>query len=447
MVKWFFPAGLWRAAFWTRAGLGLVTAAWLCMPSWEQAQSGLFSHNKKHAPQAEAKPAFTSSQPPAFEIPVGPLGFFAPGAIYQGQRDSLASLDFLDENRLLFTFHAPGLMRRNDKGDDSLRQIRAVVLTLPQGTITAEALWTLHDRGRYVWMLNDGHFVLRDQNDLQLGDRTLELKPKFHFRGPILWLEIDPTQQWLVTDSREIAESKRSVNDVPSPASALATITSDAPEAADNPDIILRILRRTTGQVMLMSHVRSTVHLPVNNEGYLETLRGKGREWVLNLNYFTGGSRIIGKIDSVCSPSLEFVSQNEVLVTTCNPDGSHWLVGMAIDGRHLWNAASPRTEIWPRLVMAPDGLRLARESLLVTHPVDALSPLSFDDVKGQLVEVYDAADGRLALKAQASPVLDGGGNVAISPSGKRVAIVNGGAIQVYELPLPAALPLEAKPAV
>jgi hypothetical protein len=296
-------------------------------------------------------------------------------------------------------------------------------------------------------MLNDGHFLLRDQNDLQMGGGALELNPAFHFPGPILWMEMDPTQQWLVTNSREMPGSKPNAGDVPSPSTALATIDSDAPETAGNPDIAVRILKRTTGQIMLISHVRRTVHLPINQEGYLETLRGKGREWVLNLNYFTGGNRIVGKIDSTCSPSLEFISQGEVLVTTCNPDGSRWMVAMTTEGRHLWNAASPRTQIWPRLTMAPNGLRLARESLQVSHPLDVLTPLSFDDVKGQFVEVYDAADGKLALKAQASPVLDGGGNVAISPSGTRVAILNGGAIQVYELPVPAALPpLEDKPA-
>jgi len=63
-----------------------------------------------------------------------------------------------------------------------------------------------------------------------------------------------------------------------------------------------------------------------------------------------------------------------------------------------------------------------------------MAPLSFDDVKGQLVEVYDTTSGMRVLTTPASPVLDGGGNVAISPSGKRVAVLNAGAIQVFELP-------------
>lgn len=403
------------------------------------AQAQLFGHHPKATKDASsaqpAKPEHSASQPAAFTIPVEPLGFFAPGAIYQGQRESLVSLDFLDEDHLLFTFHAPGLMRREDKtpaGDE--RQIRAVVLELPSGTVNAEALWTLHDRGRYLWMLNDGHFLLRNQNDLQFGEASLELKPWFHFQGPLLWLEMDPAQDLVATNSREPVGTNPQTGSVPSPSTASAWVTTDEVKSYAQPDIVLRIVRRSAGQVMLVSRTRTTVHLPINSEGFVESLRGKGHEWVLNLNYFKGGSRVMGKLDSMCAPSVEFVSDPEVLITTCNPDNSRWMVAMSTDGKRLWNVAKPPTQIWPRLYMAPNGLRLARETLVVTHPIDTFSPLSFDDVQGQLVEVYDAITGKVNLTAPASPILDGGGNVAISPSARRVAVLDAGAIQVYELP-------------
>jgi len=403
------------------------------------AQAQLFGHHPKDSKGAgsaePAKPEHRASQPAAFSIPVEPLGFFAPGAIYQGQRESLVSLDFLDEDHLLFTFHAPGLMRRQGNASmGSERQIRAIVLALPTGTVNAEALWTLHDRGRYLWMLNDGHFLLRNQNDLQAGEASLELKPSLHFEGPLLWLELNPSQDLVATDSREPVGTKPQTGSVPSPTTASAWVTSDEVKSYAQPDILLRIIRRDSGKVMLVSRTRTTVHLPINSEGYVESLRGKGHEWVLNLNSFKGGSRIIGKLDSMCAPSVEFVSNPEVLVTTCNPDGSRWMVAMSTDGKRLWNVVKPPTQIWPRLYMAPNGLRLARETLLATHPIDTFSPLSFDDVKGQLVEVYDAITGKLDLTAAASPILDGGGNVAISPSARRVAVLDSGAIQVYELP-------------
>ncbi|MGA8731197.1 MAG: hypothetical protein WB608_20740 [Terracidiphilus sp.] len=434
---------LLTAGFSWRAGLRLaVVIAPLCLSANGYALSGLLSLRHHKAPdqtQAPNKPT-NSSQPPAFSIPVEPLGFFAPGAFYQGLRISLVSLDFIDENRLLFTFRTPGLIRRAAVGEDDEREIRALVLTLPKGTVEAEALWTLHDHGRYLWMLHDGHFLLRDRDNLEEGDATLALKPLLHFPGPLLWMEMDPAQQFLVTDSHEPEASSSSSGEVPSPATAAADVTSDGEDPAGKPDIVVRILRRSSGQVLLISHVRTTVHLPVNSDGYLEALRSSGRDWVLNMNYFTGGSRILGRMESACMPAMEFISPQQVLASTCGAGGGRGLVAMSTEGRRLWSVPTAPTQVWPLLVMAPNGSRLALETLTVPHPVEAFSPLNFDEVKSQLVEVYDAASAKLALKTSVSPVLDGGGNLAISPSGKRVAVLDAGAIQVYELASPPTMP-------
>ena len=445
--------GLVREAI-VRRGFPVLAVGALLISSLAGAQ--LFKHHAKDKdakPAEDRKPEFPASQAPVFSIPVEPLGFFAPGAIYQGQRDSLVSRDFLDEDHLLFTFHAPGLItRQGNPSASNERQIRAVVLVLPGGAVASEALWSVHDRDRYLWMLNDGHFLLRDRGDLKMGDSSLQLSPLFHFPGPLLWMEVNPSQDLLVTNSREPTGLKPKPGDVSSPATASAQMTVDGdtsnsptkdgsmPNAQNNssPDVVLRILRRDTGKVMLMSRARRTVHLPINSEGWVEILRGKGHEWILNMNYFRGGSRIIGRIDSMCAPSIEFISNPELLVTACNPDESRWMVAMSTDGKRLWNTSKPGTQIWPRLIMAPNGVRLARETLLATHAVYVMSPLSFDDVKAQWVEVYDASTGKMELTAPASPILDGGGNVAISPSARRVAILDSGAIRVYELPAPAA---------
>lgn len=126
------------------------------------------------------KPSLT----PSLTIPVAPMGFSPPGALYLCQRNSLVSLDFLDENRLLFTFRVPGLLHRDTDFDEVERQIRAVVVALPSGHVESEALWTVHDRSRYLWMLKDGHFLFRDRSELKLGDATLEIKPYLRFPAP-----------------------------------------------------------------------------------------------------------------------------------------------------------------------------------------------------------------------------------------------------------------------
>lgn len=192
--------------------------------------------------------------------------------------------------------------------------------------------------------------------------------------------------------------------------------------------------------MLLTSRVRSALHLPINSDGYLESLRGTENEWLLNLNYFSGGSRILARIDSACSPLFDFVGPREILATYCSPAGAGEMALITDNGRRLWQVQTSEMAVWPLVVKAPDGSRMAREALAVTHAVTASSPLGQEDIKGQLVEVLDTADGKVELETEASPVFDAGGNVAISPSGQRVAVLNGGAIQIFELPAPPPLP-------
>jgi len=354
-----------------------------------------------------------------------------------GQRNSLASLDFLDENRLLFTFRVPGLMRREDPSEGDARQIRAVVVAIATGAVEAEALWTVHDRARYLWMLKDGHFLLRDLDTLQTGDASLQLKPLLQFPGPLLSLELDPMQRYMVTNSREPATLPKN-GEVQRPSTAAASIDVDDAKPEGQPELVMRILQRDSGQVMLVGRVRSNVHLAINSDGYVETLRGTGMQWVLNLNHFSGGSTILGHVESACLPVLDFVSQQELLVTACASGGGRKLTALSTDGKKLWEVQTSTDAIWPLLVMAPDGSRLVRETLALNHSLNDYSYiLEAENVRGQLVRVFDAVNGKVALEAPASPVLDAGGNAAISPSGRRVAVVNAGAIQVFDLPPPA----------
>lgn len=382
---------------------------------------------------------------PSYSIPVEPLGFSAPGPLYLGARNAMASLDFIDENHVLFTFRVPGLIHRSFKSGENpesdVRQIRGLAINISTGAVESEALWTVHDRARYLWMLKDGHFLLRDKENLNEGNDNLELKPLLRFPGRLLRIGLDPSQQYIVSNSLEPAELPARPGVVGSPATASATITTDEQETDSTAsNFVVRILRRESGKVMLVSRTRTLVRLPINSEGYLESLRGRGDDWVLNLNYFRGGSRILGKVDSVCMPNNEFVSEKLVLATGCDSNGNIKLMALTTGGRILWDDLNPETSVWPAYFASANGLRIIQETLSVTHGVGPYSPLSNDDIKGQLVRVLNSATGEIAFETPASPVLDIGGNAALSPSGRRVAVINAGAIQIFDLPPAPAIP-------
>ncbi len=400
----------------------------------------LFAGPAVHAKRKKAPPPppLRATLQPSFNIPAEPLGFAAPGEAYLGAREALVSLDFIGENRLLFTFRVPTLIERNPSKQGNIfeRRIRAVVLHLPDGGIEAETLWTVHDRDRYVYMLANGQFLFRDRNMLSLGDASLQLKPFLQFPGPVLAVETDPAAQYLVTISNEPQDQKPAPATVGSPETARAQITQDNASSEGRKDLVLRILRRDTGKVMLVGRIRDPIHLPINGDGYLEPLRGQGMAWSVDLNRFDGGRSPAGQVQSICSPVFQFISAREFLATTCGDEGNPRLVALSTSGHHLWDSPPNIPVAWPRLATSANGLRLAWESLLVDHAVNAMAPLGSDDIKGQDVQVMDAATGKLVLRAAASPIFDAGGNVAISPSGRRVAIIMDGKVQVFDLPAP-----------
>jgi len=261
------------------------------------------------------------------------------------------------------------------------------------------------------------------------------------FPGNLLWIELDPSQQFLVTGSRE-----------PLAAQTAAPDGSTRPEMSDGSlensgDLLLRILHRDTGQVMLSTRLRSAIHLPLGSNGYLENLHARGIEWQLNLHAFDGTITPLARLNSTCTPASDFASPLELVATVCTTLGEHRLEAIASTGRLLWQAEISDHEVWPLLVFGRDGSRIAQEALQVTREVSASSPLTTDDIRGQKVTVYDAANGHIALVAQASPPLDAGGNVAISPSGRRVAVLNNGGIEVFELPAAPSVPTSVDTAV
>jgi len=361
---------------------------------------------------------------PSFVIPVESLGFAAPGPIYLGQRNSLASLDFIGEDRLLFTFRVPVLLRRppGSEGDSDEREIRAVVLSLPAGTLEAETNWLVHDRSRYLWMMHDGHFLLRDRDSLVEGDATLKTKPYLHFPGPLLSIELDPKEQFLATSSREPAAKPEAQPD------------GGGVDQEGAPDLVLRVLKRDSGQVLLVTRVASLIHLPINSDGFVAPSHDSNIEWSLMMNSYGGGQKRIGTVKSACMPNANFVSDQLLLATACSDQGDDALVAMTMTGQTLWANLVPDRMIWPLLRMAANGSRIVRETLYSTHAIDNLNPMGTGDIKGQVVQVFDAATGAIAFESGVTPVLDAGGNVAISPSGQRVAVLTGNSIEVFVLP-------------
>ncbi len=214
------------------------------------------------------------------------------------------------------------------------------------------------------------------------------------------------------------------------------------PNSGGQKILVARTQKLASGEVVHESRVpwtNQTTDWPANSEGYLEVSRDKGDAWLLKLNAFSGGDRELARVESTCPPETSFVSEQELLVRTCDPNSGWNLGALLTSGGSLWETRIAMNAMMPLLVIAPNSTRVARETLLLKRSAGKYKRMvGVHDLQGQTVKVIDAANGKMVLESPVTPIFDGGGNVAISPSGGRVAILNAGAIQVFQLPAPAA---------
>jgi hypothetical protein len=378
---------------------------------------------------------------PAFSVPVSPLGFAIPGNSYLLRQQQLVSLDFIDEDRLLFSFHvASGLRERDGEGEQESRQrIHAVVVDVATGKAGAEADWAMPDRRRYLWMLNDGHFLLRTADGLEEGDAELKTKEYLRWPGRLMWIEMDPERKYLIANSLEAEGGEKAAG---STGTGAAEKLVEGAKPAEKKDVLtIRTVRRDTGEVVRTSTApwtSQTSDWPMNSEGYVELVHAKGAHWVFKfMPYGAPKGWDLVETDSVCVPQHSFVNDTELLVSGCDPQDGWKLKAWTTIGKPMWETKLGSNTMWPLLMTARDGSRAAREMLVLKRSAEKYKTgVRIEDVQGQMVRVFEASNGKVLFEAPIKTIYDGGGNVALSPSGKRVAILNGDAIQVYELPAP-----------
>jgi hypothetical protein len=403
---------------------------------------------------------------PQERIPVGPLGYRPPGTLYMLSGRAFTSLDFIDAHHLLFTFHQPRLMRREPNPDrfDDDQVIQALVLSLPGGAVQASAEWRMHDRWRYLWPLGGGKFLVRQKNSYSLTDASLKLHSYIDVPTPILSTEVSPDGRVLVIEhqyERHTAEQHHKLE-------AQAREYGEPPPPEDTQITVVNIASR---EVLAALRTASPISVPITSNGYVGLARdkdeaqglagvgqdvgqdkGEGQgvpkdkgaahfddQFLVRFVPFAGDSLILGRVASACTPHENFLNQKALVIESCGPKaGDIYLDAWTTEGKKLWTGRRDGHLVWPTFAYSRKGDRFALSMLHVSHLIDLLDSLNDEDVREQVIQVFDSATGALLLATNASPILTAGQNFALSDDGERLAVLREGAIEIYNLPSPAA---------
>jgi hypothetical protein len=394
---------------------------------------------------SEAKPKPDPGPQPSVRIEVGPLGYTPPSRAYLSYRYSTTTLDFIDNDHLLFTFRDTGLMRRipDDPPDDQDQMIRADVLDIASGKPVEQTQWRMHDRQRYLWPLRDGQFIVRQRNSLYLTDSHLELRPYLSFDAPLQAVEIAPDRNLMVIEVQKLTPADSGPDSLAGLDSVFGLTVPTKRKRIE-----LFVLHPGEKTILAETETRSSVDLPLIENGFLSLLEGKDPgSWVIEREVFHGDPKTIAGFKSSCQPTLISVSAAVALAVGCPPKGGsdHMVSAMSLSGTVLWQDRWKQRYIWPTFDYAEDGSRFAYGSLQINRDIGFMDYFGVDDVTAQMVGVFDTQSGKLELVKDASPVVSAGHNYALSRDGRRFAILRGGAIEIYDLPpVPTDAPTQAQ---
>jgi hypothetical protein len=371
---------------------------------------------------------------PEERILVGPLGYRPPGALYMLSGRAFSSLDFIDARHLLFTFHQSRLLHReqNPARSDDDQTIQAVVLALPGGQVQASTDWRMHDRFRYLWPLGGGKFLVRVKNSYSITDASLKLHPYIEAATPVSSTEVSPDGRILLVES----EFERHTPEQHNRLAAQAEQYGEPPPIEDTQITLVNIASR---DVLAALRTESPIHVPLTSNGYVGVARDKGQdEFLVRFIPFAGESQVLGKVASTCTPHENFLNQKDLVIESCGPKSTDtFLDAWTTDGKKLWNAQRDGHLVWPTFAYSRTGDRFAMSLLHVAHTIDLLDSLNDEDVREQMVQVFDSATGTLLMVTNASPILTAGQNFALSDEGDRLAVLREGAIEIYKVPSPA----------
>ena len=336
------------------------------------------------------------------------------------------SLDFVDSNHLLFTFNAHSSKTLQVRHPDctpasSCHMVHAVVIDLSNNAVTATADWALFDYQRYLWPLGNGRFLLRRSNSIFLIGADLKEKLLYSSPDKLLWTGVTADRKQLILESR----AHESTN--------TGQVEQDKiPVKIEFRDVDSLEVRRT----LKAPHILEMESL---SSGYADSLHNLVHQtWLVRFGESESKRKDLMQVRSPCRPDLLFPTGKTLLVGRCSPDSASYSLSVfTLSGHALWRQRWSQQRFYPEVLSSDDGSRIVVST--VTPNRDGQEPTASDDEQTwpdveQDIQVLEAATGNEILKTETKTAILKNQNYALTQDGRRLALVDGTMLNLYDLP-------------
>jgi VWFA-related protein len=387
-----------------------------------------------------ATPSASNSPSPTARVELSALGYHVPSRMDRLIEDEASlSLDFVDQDHVLLTFDPKRLFQRlpGCTPDHQDRLMHAVILELPSGKVVKEAEWYLHDRRRYLWPLAPGTFLLRRQNNLYILDSDLQERLLLGSPKELLWVAVTPDRSQIIV---ETVNESDPVKSVPTPPRSLAAKTQSK--------FVVRFLDAKTLALRRTVPHDKAVDLNGTNSGYVDLVQ-HGEIWLIRFGPGVSQRHNIARVRSRTVPDVVYASDHSLLIGRCATVNCDYSVtSFSVTGRRLWRQRWSRFRSFPAVAYDQDGGRFGVSTLQVAPAENTAKPGvpaydpddAFDldpsqlDIFQQDIQVFETASGNPAFSLTVMPAVQSGRNFSLSADGRRLAVLRGDKLELFDLP-------------
>jgi hypothetical protein len=398
---------------------------------------------------------------PDATIPLASLGYEpAPAHILLAEGYTVSSLQYLDAHHLLFTYNKRSLIKRmpDDSPDQNPQNVAAILLETPSGKVLAQAEWRLHDHAQYLWSIGEGTFLLRIGRELRLLTPLAENNPAEALHGKMLMtlpgqaaiIAVSPDGRMVLVESAvPVQTAEEAPAAAPPPAtSPIGTPLGNPPvpppappedQTTDVQFLDFDLSRQAQGIVNVnrVGHIIAPTPLmiPLIHDGYVHATEIYSDDWNLIYTELSGKDTVLGDVVSTCRPGAAFLSNNEILVETCNGHDTALIMTVVTLGKkELWQHALEDAGTEPSIHTTPAGGRFAVSRILLNGVASPGVDLSAEtDVRMQRVDVMDIQNGALVASVVATPAERTAQNFSLSADGRHLAVLQKDTIALYDL--------------
>ena len=388
-------------------------------------------------------------------IPLDTLGYHRLRSAEMQQLEFGAATAFLGPDHLLFTFNSRELVPReaNDRAEDRPHMVRAVLFNLVTGQVERSTTWRIRDERQYLWVLDGDHVLVHDGDQLLWLGPGLVQERSLALNAPLSFLRISPDRKhYAIATLREIHS--------PADHDRLAKTDAHGPEEQVRIQVFRDSLQFGTVSLQLATDSRQfateslpsgTASLQLETEGLQSSralpplLLDQGRVelrqahpevfYLREFAWANGKPRDFARMHSTCIPKLQSLSTDLLLAEGCDASTyDHWVSVFREDGSPVLKQVLHSREASP--LLADNGQGGAFALAVPGGDLGFTRGLSFHgaDLTQETVYIHRQSDGRelSSLRILAPPPVNQ--PLALSSSGRRLAVIDGSRILIYNIP-------------